>query len=72
MVEPREPASEQLRADVHLVGEVLGDTLREQRGDAAFALVEELRTGAIALRAGTLPGGGDAFAARIARNSGRG
>ncbi|HQR04306.1 MAG: phosphoenolpyruvate carboxylase [Proteobacteria bacterium] len=32
-----------LRADIRLLGQVLGDTLREQEGDDAFATVERIR-----------------------------
>ncbi len=41
-----------LRADVHLLGGLVGDVLREQQGDSLFATVERLRTAAIAARAG--------------------
>jgi phosphoenolpyruvate carboxylase len=39
-----------LRADVHLLGELVGDVLREQGGPDLFAAVEFVRTSAIALR----------------------
>jgi phosphoenolpyruvate carboxylase len=39
-----------LRADVHLLGELVGDVLREQGGPDLFAAVEYVRTAAIALR----------------------
>jgi len=39
-----------LRADVHLLGELVGDVLREQGGPELFAAVEYIRTAAIALR----------------------
>lgn len=55
-----------LRRDVHLLGDLLGVTLREQAGDDAFATVEGLRKQAIALRAGSLEGGREAFQAKIA------
>ena len=42
---------DQLSHDVGLLGRLLGDVLREQEGDAAFALVEELRARTKALRA---------------------
>src|SRR5581483_388946 len=52
--------------DVRLLGDILGETIREQAGDAAFATVEGLRKSAIALRAGELEGGREAFARRFA------
>src|SRR5882672_8676173 len=39
-----------LRDDVRLVGRVLGDTVREQQGDAVFATVERIRQISIAFR----------------------
>jgi phosphoenolpyruvate carboxylase len=56
----------ELRGDVRLLGDLLGVTLREQAGEAVFGTVESLRKEAIALRAGTLEGGRDAFARRFA------
>lgn len=41
-----------LRAEVRFVGSVLGEVLREQEGERLFALVEEARGLAIALRRG--------------------
>jgi phosphoenolpyruvate carboxylase len=41
---------DRLRADVHLLGDLVGETLREQRGVDLFAAVEYVRTEAIALR----------------------
>src|SRR5262245_47046588 len=32
-----------LRDDIRLLGRILGDTIREQQGDAAFAVVERIR-----------------------------
>src|SRR5215471_18279038 len=32
-----------LRDDIRLLGRILGDTVREQEGDAAFELVERIR-----------------------------
>ena len=55
----------ELRADVRLLGDLLGVTLREQAGDAVFETVEGLRKDAIALRAGTFEGGREAFAKRF-------
>ncbi len=53
----RQPASARraepidlLRDDVHLLGELVGDVLREQGGPELFAAVEYVRTAAIALR----------------------
>lgn len=42
---------DQLSHDVGLLGRLLGDVLREQEGEAGFALVEELRARTKALRA---------------------
>src|ERR1700704_2244162 len=39
-----------LRDDVRLVGRVLGDTVREQEGEAVFATVERIRQISIAFR----------------------
>ncbi|MFO1319094.1 MAG: phosphoenolpyruvate carboxylase [Burkholderiales bacterium] len=39
-----------LREDIRLLGRVLGDTLREQEGEAAFALIEHIRQTAIRFR----------------------
>ena len=36
-----------LRDDIRLLGRVLGDTLREQEGEALFALVEQVRRTAV-------------------------
>jgi phosphoenolpyruvate carboxylase len=35
--------SEALRTDIRLLGRMLGDTLREQQGDALYAIVERIR-----------------------------
>jgi phosphoenolpyruvate carboxylase len=43
-----------LRDDVHMLGELVGEVLREQGGPDLFAAVEHIRTTAIALRAGNL------------------
>ena len=45
-----------LREDVHLLGELLGDTIRTQLGDAFFDKVELIRTGAKAARQGSEEG----------------
>ena len=41
-----------LRRDVRLLGDMLGDVLREQEGEAFYRLVEEVRRGAKQARAG--------------------
>ncbi len=48
---PSEP-SDALRADVRLLGELVGEVLREQEGSRLFAAVEYVRTDAIGVRAG--------------------
>ena len=45
-VEPDRP----MRDDIRLLGRLLGDTVREQEGDAAFEMVEGVRQRAIAFR----------------------
>ena len=47
---PAEPF-DRLRRDVHLLGELVGEVLREQGGPELLAAVEYIRTAAIALRA---------------------
>jgi phosphoenolpyruvate carboxylase len=47
---PRAEPIDLLRADVHLLGELVGDVLREQGGPNLFNAVEYVRTTAIALR----------------------
>ena len=43
--------------DIRLLGRLLGDTVREQEGDAVFALVERVRQTAVRFAGtGTLPG----------------
>ena len=39
-----------LRDDIRLLGRILGDTLREQEGDAAFDLVESVRRSSVLFR----------------------
>ena len=46
----RESARDRLSEDVRLLGNVVGDVLREQAGDDLFRTVEDLRTRCIALR----------------------
>ena len=43
-------ADQPLRDDIRLLGRLLGDTVREQEGDAAFELVEGVRQSSIAFR----------------------
>jgi phosphoenolpyruvate carboxylase len=38
----------QLRSDIRLLGQLLGDTIRSQRGEAAFACVENVRQASVA------------------------
>jgi phosphoenolpyruvate carboxylase len=49
---PRAEPIDHLRDDVRLLGELLGEVLREQGGVGLFQAVERLRTEAIALRSG--------------------
>ncbi len=39
-----------LRDDIRLLGRILGDTLREQEGEATFALIENIRRAAVRFR----------------------
>jgi phosphoenolpyruvate carboxylase len=41
---------DRLRDDVHVLGDLVGQILREQAGERLFALVEQVRTSAISLR----------------------
>ncbi|KIV61666.1 Phosphoenolpyruvate carboxylase [Pseudomonas sp. FeS53a] len=45
-----------LREDVHLLGELLGDTIRDQWGDAFLEKIERIRKGAKAARQGVAEG----------------
>jgi phosphoenolpyruvate carboxylase len=45
------PSPDRLHDDVHFLGDLVGQILREQAGERLFALVEHVRTAAIALRA---------------------
>ena len=45
-----------LRENVHLLGELLGKTIREQHGDAFFDKIERIRKGAKAARRGSADG----------------
>jgi phosphoenolpyruvate carboxylase len=60
----REPI-DHLRDDVRLLGGLLGDVIREQGGRKLFALVEEVRHAAIALRERPDPEAESKLAARI-------
>ncbi len=62
----RDVQQDELADDVRLLGDILGDTIREHGGEDGFAMIEGLRRAAVALRAGQLEGGRDAFAARFA------
>ncbi len=54
-----------LQADIHLLEGTLHAAVRELSSEKMLSLVIELRDAAVALRAGTLPGGREAFAQRI-------
>src|SRR6202012_3961271 len=43
-------ATEPMRADIRLLGTILGDTVREQNGDEVFALVERSRVESFRVR----------------------
>src|SRR6195952_5800237 len=43
-------ATEPMREDIRLLGTILGDTVREQNGDAVFDLVERARVGSFQVR----------------------
>lgn len=62
----RAPAEDELRADVKLLGRILGETIQERSGPDALVLVEGLRRAAIDLRTGRLEGGRDAFHRKLA------
>ncbi|MFL5271152.1 MAG: phosphoenolpyruvate carboxylase [Anaeromyxobacteraceae bacterium] len=59
-------AESALDEQVTLLGAILGETIAELRGRAALDRVEAARRAAVALRAGALPGGREAFGASIA------
>ncbi len=46
-VSPTDNLDQPLREDIRLLGRLLGDTLREQEGDAVFELVESVRRAAV-------------------------
>jgi phosphoenolpyruvate carboxylase len=55
LVLPRQPGSkadneQPLVEDIRLLGRTLGDVIREQEGDAAFALIEQIRKLSVAFR----------------------
>ncbi|MFN0073590.1 MAG: phosphoenolpyruvate carboxylase, partial [Chloroflexota bacterium] len=52
---PRAEPIDRLRDDVHLLGSLVGDVLREQGGDELFQSVEHIRRGAIAARSSDPP-----------------
>lgn len=60
-------AQSALSRDIHLLGDLLGETLRAQEGDAFFALEEEVRTLAKARRSGN-EGAAQILGALIARH----
>jgi phosphoenolpyruvate carboxylase len=66
MNDARVHSENELRNDVRLLGDILGDTLAEHGGAPVLALVEGFRQDAIALRSGKLEGGREAFARRFA------
>jgi len=45
-----------LRENVHLLGELLGNTIREQHGDAFLEKIERIRKNAKAARRGSADG----------------
>lgn len=47
---PPDPVQQGLSDDVHLLGDLLGDTIRRLAGEEAFALVEEIRLACLRLR----------------------
>src|SRR6187549_2955763 len=48
----RRASDQPLRDDVHLLGDLLGETLREKEGEAVFAMVERVRALAKSGRSG--------------------
>ena len=61
----RHAATEELAADVHLLDEMLRETVRAREGGASLALIEDVRRAAATMRDGELAGGRAAFAKRI-------
>ena len=50
-VSPVGPSDEALDGDIRLLGRLLGDVIRDQEGEATFALVERVRRASVASRA---------------------
>jgi phosphoenolpyruvate carboxylase len=48
--DPQGDTEAPLRADIRMLGRLLGDTVRQQEGAAAFELIERIRTTAVAFR----------------------
>ncbi|HKE19496.1 MAG TPA: phosphoenolpyruvate carboxylase, partial [Kofleriaceae bacterium] len=57
---------DELLSDLHLLDDVVADTVRARSGEEALDLVEGIERDAIALRSGELEGGRDRFAGRVA------
>jgi phosphoenolpyruvate carboxylase len=60
-----------LRDDVHALGELIGETLRDQGGDEFFKLVEGDRQAAILRREGMLAAAGSRLNCRFAPRGAR-
>jgi phosphoenolpyruvate carboxylase len=45
-----EPSEQSLRSDIRFLGTILGDTIREQEGQATFELIENIRKLSVAFR----------------------
>jgi phosphoenolpyruvate carboxylase len=63
---PPEPGTEQLDREIRALGDLLGDAIAHIDGADTFALVDGLRTSAMALRRGELPGGREALEREVA------
>ena len=50
-----EIAERTLREDIRLLGRILGDTVRQQEGEAVFATVERIRQTSIQFRRDEIP-----------------
>ena len=46
----RDDKDQPLVQDIRLLGRILGDVIREQEGEAAFALIERIRQLSVAFR----------------------
>jgi phosphoenolpyruvate carboxylase len=66
-MQPQPNALEALSADIHLLGGLLGETIRRLAGEDAFALVEEVRADAKDLRADASPEHARALRDRLGR-----